>query len=87
MTDRSDDDAPDEPGPEGAPGDPQAGPPPTPRPLIERIGLAVIALLFALMFGTLSAASWAGGEVFLAVMGAIACLMVIWVGALTLLRP
>ena len=31
-------------------------------------------------------ASWAGGEVFLAAMGAIGCLMTIWVGAMTLIR-
>ena len=61
-------------------------PPRPPRPLLERIGLAAIALVLALMFGAISAASWAGGEPFLAVMGGIGCLMTIWVGALTLLR-
>ncbi len=62
------------------------GPPPTPRPVIERIGLAVIALVLATMFGGVSAASWAGGEPFLAVMGGIGCLMTVWVGVVTLLR-
>jgi hypothetical protein len=57
-----------------------------PRPIIERIGLAAIALLLALMFGGVSVASWVGGEPFLAVMGGIGCLMTIWVGTLTLLR-
>ena len=57
-----------------------------PRPLIERIGLAAIALVLALLFGTVALASWAGGEVFLAAMGAIGCLMTVWVGALTLIR-
>jgi len=60
--------------------------PRTPRPLIERIGLAAIALVLAVMFGGVSAASWAGGEPFLAIMGGIGCLMTIWVGVLTLVR-
>jgi hypothetical protein len=60
--------------------------PRTPRPLIERLGLAAIALVLAVMFGGVSAASWAGGEPFLAIMGGIGCLMTIWVGVLTLVR-
>ena len=57
-----------------------------PRPVIERIGLAAIAALLALLFGAVAVLSWAGGELFLAVMGAIGCLMTAWVGALTLIR-
>jgi hypothetical protein len=57
-----------------------------PRPLVERIGLAAIALVLATLFGAVAVASWAGGEVFLAAMGAIGCLMTLWVGALTLIR-
>jgi hypothetical protein len=57
-----------------------------PRPLIERLGLVLVALLFGSLFGGVAIASWAGGEVFLAAMGAIGCLMTLWVGALTLLR-
>jgi hypothetical protein len=57
-----------------------------PRPLIERIGLAAIALVLATLFAGVALASWAGGEVFLAAMGAIGCLMTLWVGALTLIR-
>lgn len=57
-----------------------------PRPLIERIGLAAIALVLATLFGAVAVASWAGGEVFLAAMGTIGCLMTLWVGALTLIR-
>ena len=65
----------------------QTGEPPRePRPLIERIGLAAIALVLAVLFGGVAAASWIGGEVFLAVMGGVGCLMTLWVGALTLLR-
>ena len=57
-----------------------------PRPLVERVGLALVALLFGVLFGGIAVASWVGGEVFLAAMGAIGCLMTLWVGALTLLR-
>ena len=62
------------------------GPPREPRPIIERIGLAAVALVLAVLFGGVAAASWIGGELFLAVMGAVGCLMTIWVGALTLFR-
>jgi hypothetical protein len=57
-----------------------------PRPLIERIGLAAIAIVMAALFGGVAVASWVGGEVFLAAMGAIGCLMTAWVGGLTLFR-
>lgn len=56
------------------------------RPLIERVGMALIALVLAVLFAFVAAAAWVGGEVFLAAMGAIGCLMTIWVGALTLFR-
>lgn len=71
----------------------QAGPPGdgapderAPRPMIERVGLALIALVMALAFGGVAVAAWVGGEVFLAVMGAVGCLMTAWVGGLTVLR-
>ena len=57
-----------------------------PRPWIERIGLAGIAIVMAGMFGTVGAAAWYGNDGFLAAMGAIGCLMTLWVGALTLVR-
>jgi hypothetical protein len=57
-----------------------------PRPVIERIGLAGVALVLALLFGGLAAASWVSGEVFLAAMGGIGCLMTVWVGLMTLIR-
>jgi len=57
-----------------------------PRPIIERIGLAVIAFALAAMFGGVGYAAWLGGELFLAVIGAISCVMTVWVGLLTLLR-
>ena len=61
-------------------------PPRAPRPIIERIGLAAIAAVLAVLFGGVAAASWIGGELFLAVMGAVGCLMTLWVGILTLIR-
>jgi hypothetical protein len=54
--------------------------------MIERLGLTAIAALLAVLFGVVSVASWSGGEVFLAVMAGVGCLMTLWVGALTLLR-
>lgn len=65
-----------------------AGPdePRTPRPWVERIGLAAIAAVLAGLFGGVAAASWLGGEPFLAIMGAIGCAMTLWVGGLTLIR-
>ena len=77
---------PDLPGPPDAAETAPAEPPRVPRPLIERIGLAAIAAVLAVLFGGVAAASWIGGELFLAVMGAVGCLMTLWVGVLTLIR-
>jgi hypothetical protein len=63
-----------------------ADPPGPPRPIIERVGLAAVALVLALLFGGVAAASWVGGEPFLAVMAGVGCLMTVWVGAMTLIR-
>ena len=60
--------------------------PPRPRPIVERIGLGAVALLLAFLFGLMSVAAFQGGELFLAVMSGIGCLMVVWVGGLTILR-
>jgi hypothetical protein len=57
-----------------------------PRPIIERIGLAAVAALLAILFGGVAAASWIGGEPFLTVMGGVGCLMTVWVGLITLVR-
>jgi hypothetical protein len=57
-----------------------------PRPIIERLGLAAVALVLALLFGGVAAASWVGGEPFLAVMAGVGCVMTVWVGALTMIR-
>jgi hypothetical protein len=56
------------------------------RPLIERIGLALIALVLAAMFALVSVVSFVGGEPFLGLMAGIGCLMVLWVGSVTLFR-
>jgi hypothetical protein len=61
--------------------------PPAPRrPFIERLGLALIAVVLALLFAGVAVAAWAGGEPFLAAMGAIGCVMTAWAGGLTFLR-
>jgi len=57
-----------------------------PRPLIERIGMAAIALVLGTLFGTIAVAAFVSGELFLATMGAIGCVMTFWVGGLTLFR-
>ena len=57
-----------------------------PRPWLERIGLAGIALVLGTLFGAVAVVAWSGGEPFLAVMGGIGCFMTVWVGALTLFR-
>jgi len=76
---------------DGATGDeaaPEADPEPSrePRPIVERIGLACIALAIGAMFGGVGYAAWLGGEWFLAIIGLISWLMTWWVGILTLLR-
>jgi hypothetical protein len=65
--------------------DPPA-PPPRPGSRIERLGLGLIAVAMAVLFGGVAVAAFAGGELFLAVMGGIGCLMTAWVGGLTLFR-
>jgi hypothetical protein len=71
----------------GRPGVPTAAAVPRERrPMIERLGLAAVALLLGVMFGGVGAAAWFGGEPFLAIMGAAGCAMTIWVGGVTLFR-
>lgn len=79
-------------GPTGPTRSPRSSGPPDPeirrerRPLLERIGMAAIAVVLAALFGGVGVAAWGGGEPFLAVMGWIGCLMTAWVGGLTLFR-
>jgi hypothetical protein len=56
------------------------------RPLIERVGLAAVAMFMAVLFGGMGVAAWVEGEGFLAVMGWLGSLMTIWVGGSSLLR-
>ena len=87
MTTPDTDDATPSPTQPATPADPPAPvTPATKRPLIERLGLAVIALGLAALFGIIAGAAFVGGEPFLGVMGAIGMLMVLWVGMLTLVR-
>lgn len=48
------------------------------RSILERLGLALIAVALAVIFGGLAVAAWIGGELFLAVMAAIGAVMTIW---------
>jgi hypothetical protein len=57
-----------------------------PRPIIERIGLAFIALVIAALLAVVGIAAFIGGEPFLGAMGALGSLMVVWVGGATLIR-
>ncbi len=61
------------------------GPDREPRPLVERIGLAAIAVLATALFSTIGIAAAASGEWFLGIMGGIGALMTTW-AAVTSLR-
>jgi hypothetical protein len=54
--------------------------------MIERLGMASIALVIAVLFGTVAVASWVGGELFLAVMAGIGAVMTAWAGLITITR-
>jgi hypothetical protein len=56
------------------------------RPALERIGLAAVAVVMAVLFGAVAVAAFAGGEYFLAAMGFVGCMMTLAVGGSTLLR-
>jgi hypothetical protein len=56
------------------------------RPALERIGMAAVAVVMALLFGIVAVAAFAGGEYFLAAMGFVGCMMTLAVGGITLLR-
>jgi len=73
--------------PAASPGPPGTdGPRPGRRPLVERLGMAFVAGVLAVLFGGMAVASWANGEPFLAVMAGIGALMTAWAGAITLFR-
>jgi hypothetical protein len=56
------------------------------RPVLERIGMAAVAVVMAVLFGVVAVAAFAGGEYFLAAMGFVGCMMTLAVGGATLLR-
>jgi hypothetical protein len=56
------------------------------RPPVERVGMAAIAAVLAVLFGGVAALSFASGEPFLGVMAMVGTLMTAWAGLLTLLR-
>ena len=65
---------------------PGAEPPRVPRPLVERVGMALIAAVLATLFAGVGAAAFVSGEPFLGIMAGIGAAMTAWVGALTLIR-
>ncbi|HEX5015587.1 MAG TPA: hypothetical protein VFV72_15690 [Candidatus Limnocylindrales bacterium] len=56
------------------------------RPMLERLGLAGIAVVMAILFGIVGVAAVAGGEYILGAMGFVGCMMTLVVGGITLLR-
>ena len=56
------------------------------RPMLERLGLAGIAVVMAILFGTVGVAAVLGGEYILGAMGFVGCMMTLVVGGITLLR-
>jgi hypothetical protein len=56
------------------------------RPLIERLGLGLIGVLLAVLFGGLATGAFLSGEVFLGTMAGIGALMTIWAAAATTRR-
>jgi hypothetical protein len=78
--------------------DPDRSPPPAtaapteapsdlePRPWLERLGLAGIAVVMAVLFGVTALAFWAGGEWILGAMSAAGALVTIAVGLSNLVR-
>ena len=55
-------------------------------PVLERLGLAAIAVVMAILFGIVGVASIVGGEYILGAMGLVGCMMTLVVGGITLLR-
>jgi hypothetical protein len=73
--------------PSGSPG---SGPPdPTtsePRPWLERIGLAAIAMVMGALLTVMGIVAWAGGEWILAAMSASGAVLTVAVAVVTLIR-
>ena len=56
------------------------------RPLIERVGLAAIAVVIVALFAAIAYAALTGGELFLGVMAGTGALMTLWAAAASLRR-
>jgi hypothetical protein len=56
------------------------------RPVLERLGLAGIAVVMAIVLGIVGVAAIIGGEYILGAMGLVGCMMTLVVGGITLLR-
>jgi hypothetical protein len=56
------------------------------RPMLERLGLAAIAVVMAILFGIVGIAAVIGGEYILGAMGFVGCMMTLVVGGITLVR-
>jgi hypothetical protein len=56
------------------------------RPVLERLGLAAVAVVMAALFGVVAVAAFAGSEYFLAAMGFVGCMMTLAVGGISLFR-
>ena len=57
-----------------------------PRPFVERLGLAAVALFVGGLFILMAAAAWVGNEGFLAAMAGLGGLMTLWAGLNSLRR-
>ena len=57
-----------------------------PRPWLERLGLAAIALVMGSLLTVMAAVAWTGNEWILAAMSAAGALLTFGVGLVTLLR-
>jgi hypothetical protein len=57
-----------------------------PRPWLERLGLAAVALVMASLFALVAVAAGLGGEWILAALSGVGALMTIGVGLMTLVR-
>jgi VIT1/CCC1 family predicted Fe2+/Mn2+ transporter len=63
-----------------------ASPGTQPRPWLERLGLAGIAVVMTALFAVVAVAFWSGGEWILAATSAAAALVTLVVGLATLVR-
>jgi hypothetical protein len=68
------------------PAGPEPAPPREPRPFLERLGLAAVALVMSALFALVAIAAGMGGEWILAAMSGVGAVMTIAVGAITVVR-